>query len=53
MAEIKNSRRVYRIVVPEGDVICRWELRDERGNWLGDVMLEYSAKRHQMSRRPR
>ena len=48
MAEIKNSRRVYRIVAPEGDVICRWELRDEHGNWLGDVMLEYSAKRHQM-----
>ena len=45
---METSRRLWRLETPEGAEVCKYALRGARGEWLGDVTLEYSAAQHQL-----
>lgn len=45
---METSRRLWKLETPEGTEVCKYALRGTRGEWLGDVTLEYSAAQHQL-----
>lgn len=45
---METSRRLWKLEAPNGAELCKYTLRGERGEWLGDVTLEYSGAKHRL-----
>lgn len=46
--EKRRSRRRWSFKVPGGPEVSKYVLYSERGEWLGDVMTEYTQERHEL-----
>ena len=46
--EKRHSRRKWRFEVPGGPEVSKYVLYSARGEWLGDVTIEYTRERHEL-----